>query len=103
MGREKCIHRLIYVIISPFIANIGTWTPKTNILRRALKPIENQPWIFIGRTDAEAEALILWPSDVKSQLSGKDPDAGKYWGQEEKETENEMVGWHHWLKEHEFE
>ena len=65
---------------------------------------ENQPWIFIGRTDAEAEAPIFWPPDVKSPLTGKDPDAGKDWGQEEKgTTEDEMVGWHHQLNRHEFE
>ena len=70
---------------------------------KPVKPEGNQPWIFIGRT-TEAEALILWPTDLKSQLIGKDPDAGKDWGQEEKwATENEMVGWHHWLNEHEFE
>ena len=64
----------------------------------------NQPWIFIGRTDAEAEALIFWSPDVKSWLIGKNPDAGKDWGQEEKGmTEDEMVGWHHWLNGHEFE
>ena len=62
----------------------------------------NQPWIFIGRTDAEA--LILWPPDEKSQLIGKDPDAGKDWGQEEKgAAEDEMVGWHHRLNGHECE
>ena len=62
----------------------------------------NQPWVFIGRTDAEAS--ILWPSDVKSQLIGKDPDAGKDWRQEEKGTaEDEMLGWHHQLNGHEFE
>ena len=67
-------------------------------------PKGNQPWIVIGRTDAEAEAPILWPLDVKSQFIGKDPDVGKDWGQEEKgTTEDEMVGWHHWLNEHEFE
>ena len=61
----------------------------------------NQPWIFIGRTDAEAEALILWPPDVKSQLTWKDPDAGKDWRQEEKKaTEDDMFGWHHWLSGH---
>ena len=65
---------------------------------------EKQPWIFIGRTDAEAEALILWPPDVKSWLTGKNFDDGKHWGQKEKEVaEDEMVGWHHWLNEHEFE
>ena len=72
---------------------------------KEIKPVNpkgNHPWIFIGRTDAEA--LILWPPDVKSRLMGKDPDAGKDWGQEEKgTTEDELVGWHHWLSGHEFE
>ena len=59
-------------------------------------PKRNQSWIFIGRTDAEAETPILWPPDAKSWLIRKDPDAGKYWRQEEKgTTEDEMVGWHH--------
>ena len=68
------------------------------------KPVNlkgNQPWTFIGRTDAEAEAPILWPPDVKSQLIGKDHDAGKDWRQEEKGTQ--MVGWPHRLNGHEFE
>ena len=60
--------------------------------------------MFIGRTDAKAEALILRPPDSKSLLTGKDPDAGRDWGQEEKGmTEDEMVGWHHRLDGHEFE
>ena len=63
----------------------------------------NQPWIFIGRTGAEAEAPILWLPDVKSRLIGKDPDAGKVWGQEKRATEDEMVGWRHWLNGHESE
>ena len=59
---------------------------------------------FIGRTDAEAEAPIIWPPDVKSWLIGKVPDTRKDWGQEEKgTTEDEIVGWHHWLNGHEFE
>ena len=67
-------------------------------------PKENPPWIFIRRTDAEAEAPILWPPDAKNWLIGKDPDVGKDWTQEEKGmTEDEMVWWHHWLDEHEFE
>ena len=67
-------------------------------------PEGNQPWIFIGSTVAEAEALILWPPDAKSWLIRKDPDAGKDWGQEEKAvTEDEMVREHHWLNGHEFE
>ena len=64
----------------------------------------NQSWIFIGRTDADTEAPTLWPPDAKKWLIGKDPDAGKDWRQEEKGmTEDEMVGWHHWLDRHEFE
>ena len=66
-------------------------------------PKGNQYWIFIGRTDAEAETPILWPPHVKSWLIGKDPDAGKEWGQEEKGmTEDEMAGWHHRLYGHGF-
>ena len=75
--------------------------------RKEIQPVDpkgNQSWIFIGKTDAEAEAPILWPPDVKSQLIGKDPDTGKDWVQEEKwATEDEMVGWHHQLDGHEFE
>ena len=67
-------------------------------------PKGNQSWIFIGSTDAEAKAPILWPPDAKNWLIGKDPDARKDWRQEEKVmAENEMVGWHLWLKGHEFE
>ena len=67
-------------------------------------PEGNQSWIFIGRTDAEAETPILWPPDAKNWLIGKDPDAGKDWRWEEKGmTEDEMVGWNHWLNGHEFE
>ena len=68
---------------------------------KLVNPEGNQLGIFIGRTDAEVEAPILWSPDGKSQLIGKDSDAGKDWGQEEKETtEDEMVGWHHWLNGH---
>ena len=63
----------------------------------------DQSWIFIGRTDAEAETQILWPPDVKSWLTGKDPDAGRDWRQEKGTTEDELVGWHHRLNGHEFE
>ena len=67
-------------------------------------PKENQSWIFIGRTDVEAETPILRPPDAKNWLTGKDPDAGKDWGQREKGMrEDEMVVWHHWLNGHEFE
>ena len=66
-------------------------------------PKGDQSWVFIGRTDAEAEAPIFWPPDAKSCLIWKDPDAGKDWGQEEKgTTEDEMVGWHHRHNGHGF-
>ena len=71
---------------------------------KLVHPKGNQSWVFIGRTDAEAETPILWPPDVKNWLIGKDPDVGKDWRQEEKgSTEDEMVGWHHLLGGHEFE
>ena len=74
---------------------------------KEIKPVNlkgNQSWIFIGKTGAEAESPILWPPDAKSWLIRKDPNAGKDWGQKEKGmTEDEMVGWHHWLHRHEFE
>ena len=73
---------------------------------KEMKPVNSQgnPSWIIGRTDAEAEAPILWPPDAKNWLIGKDPDAGKDWRQEEKGmAEGEMVGWHHWLDGHEFE
>ena len=73
---------------------------------KPVNPEENQLFqlIFIGRIDAEAETSILWPPDAKNWLTGKDPDTGKDWGQEEKAvTEDEMVGWHHQLNRHEFE
>ena len=71
---------------------------------KEIKPVNpkgNQSWIFIGRIDVEAETPILWPPHTKSWLIGKDPDAGRDWGQEEKGmTEDEMIGWHHWLDGH---
>ena len=97
-----------------------SWTPKnwcfwTVVLEKTLEspldckeiqpvhPKGDQSWVFIRRTDVEAETPILWPPDAKSWLIGKDPDAVKDWGQEEKGmTEDEMVGWHHWLNRHEF-
>jgi len=97
-----------------------SWAPKnccfwTVVLEKTLEsplackeiqpvhPKGDQSWVFIGRTDVEAETPILWPPYVKSWLIWKDPDAGKDWGQEEKGvTEDEMVGWHHQLNGHEF-
>ena len=67
-------------------------------------PQGGQSWVFIGRTDAEVETPILWPPDAKSWVIGKDPDAGRDWGQEEKgTTEDEMAGWHHRLDGRGFE
>ena len=68
-----------------------------------IQPKGNQSWIFIGRTDAEAEVPILWPPDTKNWLIGKDLDAEKYWRQEKGMTEDKMVRWHYWLDEHESE
>ena len=71
---------------------------------KSVNPKGNQPWMFTGRTDTDAEAPIFWPPDAKSWLIGKDPDAGKDWGQEEKGmTEDKVVGWHHWLSTNEFQ
>ena len=71
---------------------------------QTVHPRGNQSWIFIGRTDVEAETPILWPLDAKNWLLGKDSDAGKDWRREEKgTTEDEMVGWHYQLNGHEFE
>ena len=74
---------------------------------KEIKPVNpkgNQPWIFTGRTDAKAEAPIIWPPDVKNWLIRKDPDAGKNWGPGKKRaSEDEMVGWHYRLNGHEFE
>ena len=73
--------------------SLGQWGDQTS-----------QSWIFIGGTNAKAEAPVFWPPDIKSWLTGKDPDAEKDWGQEKKgATEDEMVGWFHWLNGHEFE
>ena len=81
-------------------------TPESFLDYKEIKPVNpkgNQPWIFIGRTDAEARAPVLWPPDAKSRLIGKDPDAGKDWGQEEKgAAENGMVRWHHLCNGHEL-
>ena len=97
-----------------------SWAPKnwcfwTVLLKKTLEspldckevqpvhPKGNQSWLLTGRTDVEAETPILWPPDVKSWLIWKDSDVGKDWRQEEKgTTEDEMVGWHHWLNGHEF-
>ena len=75
---------------------------------KEIKPVNpkgNEPWIAIGRTDAEAESPIIWPPDAKSRIIGKDPNAEKDWeqGGGGRWTEDEMVGWHHWLNGQEFE
>ena len=82
-------------------------TLESSLDYKEIKPINlkgNQSWIFIGRTDGKSEAPELWPSDVNSQLTGKDPDGGKDWKQEEKgTTEDEMVGWLYGFNGHECE
>ena len=82
-------------------------TPESPLDCKEIQPVHpkrDQSWVFIGRTDIEVETPILWPPDVKNWPVWKDPDAGKDWRWEEKETtEDEMVGWHHWLNGHDFE
>ena len=105
-------------VLLEFLTSEESWAPKnwcfwTVVLEKTLEspldcqeiqsvhPKGDQSWVFIGRTDVEAETPILWPPHVKSWLIGKDPDAGRNWGQEEKgTTEDEMAGWHHWLNGH---
>ena len=81
-----------------------TWQSKIfGTQQKKYHPKRDQSWVFTGRTDAEAEAPILWPPHAKSWLIGKDPDTGRDWGQEKKGmTEDEMAGWHHRLDGHEF-
>ena len=82
-------------------------TPESPLDCKEIQPVHSegdQSWVFIGRTDAEAETPMFWSPHAKSWLTGKNPDAGRNWGQEEKGmTEDEMVGWHHRLDAHEFE
>ena len=119
--------RLVKAIVFPVVMyGCESWTVKKAECRRIdafelwcwrklLSPLDckeiqpvhpkgNQSWVFIGRTDTKAETLILWPPHVKSSLIGKDSDAGRDWGHEEKgTTEDEMAGWHHRLNAGEFE
>ena len=121
---NKCLHSQSYGFSSSHVwmwelDHKEGWAPKnwcflTVVLEKTLQspldcqeiqpvhPKGNQFWIFIGRTDVEAETPILWPPDAKNWLIWKDPDAGKDWSREEKGmTEDEMIGWHHWLDGHE--
>ena len=87
-GSYHFLEPKLFKFLSPFITFASSW---------------DQSWVFIGRTDAEAETPILWPPDAKCWLIGKDPDTGRDWGQEEKgTTEDEMAGWHHQLYRHEL-
>ena len=115
--------RLVKAMVFPVVMyGCESWTIKkaeywcfwTVVLEKTESPLDckeirtvhpkDQPWVFIGRTDAEAETPMLWPPHVKSWLIWKDPDAGKDWRREEKGmTEDKMVGWHHRLNGHEFE
>ena len=113
---EICTFKIMVFLIVMYGYHKERWAPKnwcfqTVVLEKtvdskeikSVNPKGNQPWIFIGRTDAEVETPILWPPDAKSELTGKDPDAGKDWRQKEKGMKDEMVGWHRWLYGHEFE
>ena len=94
-----------FVIVPFFVTNTSIWYTLDHKQMKPDSPKGNQPWVFIGRTDAEAEGPVFGPPDMKSRFIGKDPDAEKDWGQEEEKgvTENKMGGWHHWLNGPEFE
>ena len=82
----------------------GSWESLDCKDIKPIHPKGHQPWIFIGKTDAEAETPILWPPGAKNWFTGEDPDAGKDGRQEKKgTTEDEVIGWHHWLSGHEFD
>ena len=106
-GKKRVIFWLPFCKIWCFRTVVLQETLNSPLDNKEIKPVNpklNQPWIFFGRTDAEAEAPLVWPPDVMSWLVRKDSDAGKDWGQEKKGvTKDEMVGWHHWLSGHEFE
>ena len=96
---KKAVHQHLWIVLLEK-------TPESPLDSKEIKPVNlkwDQPWIFTGRTDAEAEAPVFWSSDVMRWLIGKVPDAGKDWGQKKKRTlEDEMAGWHHWCNEHEL-
>ena len=95
--------RFVWLFLK-FHWNTAMLTSVCIVTGKPVSPRGNQLWIFTGRTGAEAEAPIFWPPDSKNWLLRKDPDAGKAWKQEEKgSSEDEMVGWHHWLTGHESE
>ena len=107
-------HSAVWASLKENTGNIISWVStfsnfgagdESPLDTKEIKPVNpkgNQPWIFIGRADAEVEAPVVWTPDAKRQLIGKDPDAGKDWRHEEKgETEDNMFEWHHWLNRHE--
>ena len=105
---DCCMVILIWLAMhETWVWSLGWEIPLEKGMAEQIQPVHpkgDQSWVFIGRTDAEAETPILWPPHSKSWLIGRDPDAGRDWGQEEKGmTEDEMAGWHHQLDGHEFE
>jgi len=104
--RTRC-HDLSFLNVYQPRQNSKTGTLESSLDCKGIQSVHpkgNQPWIFIERSDAEAETPVLWPPDAKNWLIWKDPEAGKDWSWEEKgTTQYEMVGWYHWLYGHEFE
>ena len=84
----------LFSFSSMIIYQLSNWSICKEI--QPVHPKGGQSWVFIGRSDVEAETPVFWPPDAKSWLTGKDPDAGKDWGQKKWATEDEMVGWHQW-------
>ena len=107
MNSQRKLWPMVCDILLNYLWNFMTLvlgkTLKSPLDCKEIQPVHpkgDQSWVFIGRTDVEAETPILWPPHAKSWLIGKDPDAGKDWGQEKGTTEDEMVGWHHQLNGH---
>ena len=101
----KWYYIVVFICIS-LMDNVLEKTLESPLDYKEIQPVHPKgdlSWVFIGRTDVEAETPILWPPDAKSWLIWKDPDAGNDWEQEENgTTEDEMIGWHHWLNGHGF-
>ena len=98
-------NKICWVLKNWCVQTVGLKTLGNPLDCKEIQPVHpkgDQSWVFTGRTDAETEALILWPPDLKNWLTGKDPDAGKDWGHEKRMTQDELAGWHHWLNGHEF-
>ena len=101
VGPQRRLNAKEFMLMNSVVLEKTLESPLDSKEIQPVQPKGNQSWMFIGRTDTEAKTPVLWPPDAKSWLIGKDPDAGRDWGQEEEGmTEDEMAGWHHQLNGH---